>query len=72
LKISIFQIPKPADDNVFLQVDWRQQISSWIESADAPETFDVEMLAKNAQDLVNAKRIEQLYLVLKLLYRYVV
>jgi hypothetical protein len=52
-----------------MQSDWRQQIRSWIESAGRPEAYDVEMLAKNAQELVAAKKIEQLYVAFKLLYR---
>ncbi|XP_019933140.3 DNA repair protein Rev1 [Aedes albopictus] len=62
--------PEPeAEQNILLRSDWRGLLSAWVESGDEPEGEDVDMIAGNARDLVRGKRLHELYLALRFLFR---
>lgn len=48
-------------DNIFMQVNCKEMILAWLKSADIPETYDVDLIAKHAEELVYADEIDTLY-----------
>lgn len=62
--------PAPeVEENILLRSDWRTLLSAWVESGDEPEDEDVTIIAGNARDLVNGKRLHELHLALRFLFR---
>ncbi|XP_018789648.1 PREDICTED: DNA repair protein REV1 [Bactrocera latifrons] len=48
-------------DNIFMQVNCKEMILAWLKSADKPEVYDVDLIAKHAEELVSADEIDTLY-----------
>lgn len=59
-------------DNIFMQVNCKEMILAWLKSADIPETYDVDLIAKHAEELVYADEIDTLYTPLIYLCRFVI
>uniref|UniRef100_A0A1Q3EYU1 DNA repair protein REV1 n=1 Tax=Culex tarsalis TaxID=7177 RepID=A0A1Q3EYU1_CULTA len=57
------------EENVLLRPNWRQLLTSWVESANAPEPVDVDMIAAGACDLIERKMLYELQQALRLLNR---
>ncbi|XP_055627433.1 DNA repair protein Rev1 [Toxorhynchites rutilus septentrionalis] len=57
------------DDNILLRPDWRSLLKAWIDSADEPKQVDVDMIAANACELVEQKKLYELHLFLRFLFR---
>ncbi|XP_065086785.1 DNA repair protein Rev1 [Ochlerotatus camptorhynchus] len=55
--------------NILLRADWRNMLSSWVDSADEPEDVDVDMIAANARELVDGKRLCEVHLALRFMFR---
>ncbi|XP_058459003.1 DNA repair protein Rev1 [Malaya genurostris] len=56
-------------DNILLRSDWRNLLTAWIESADEPEDVDIDMIAANARQLVEWRKLCELHLGLRFLFR---
>uniref|UniRef100_A0A0A1WDT0 DNA repair protein REV1 n=1 Tax=Zeugodacus cucurbitae TaxID=28588 RepID=A0A0A1WDT0_ZEUCU len=48
-------------DNIFMQTNCKELILAWLKSADTPEAYDVDLIAKHAEELVNVDEIDTLY-----------
>ncbi|XP_050337109.1 DNA repair protein Rev1 [Bactrocera neohumeralis] len=48
-------------DNIFMQVNCKEMILAWLKSADKPEAYDVDLIAKHAEEMVSADEIDTLY-----------
>ncbi|XP_062553365.1 DNA repair protein Rev1 [Armigeres subalbatus] len=57
------------EKNILLRPDWRSLLTEWFDSGDEPEEEDVNMIAENACEMVRTKRLHELYLALRFLFR---
>lgn len=48
-------------DNIFMQVNCKEIILAWLKSADEPEAYDVDLIAKHAEEMVSTDEIDTLY-----------
>ncbi|XP_049541118.1 DNA repair protein Rev1 [Anopheles darlingi] len=62
----------PKDSNIFRRDNWRELVEEWIDSAEEPYEYDVELLAANGEELVeNRALLERLYIIMRCIYRLV-
>ncbi|XP_035793890.1 DNA repair protein REV1-like [Anopheles albimanus] len=60
------------DSNIFRRDNWRELVEEWIDSAEEPYEYDVELLAANGEELVENKALlDRLYLIMRCIYRLV-
>ncbi|XP_061388767.1 DNA repair protein Rev1 [Musca vetustissima] len=53
-----------SSENIFMQPKCLEKFLAWFQSADTPESCDIEIICENACELVRAKELNELYEVL--------
>ncbi|XP_050097584.1 DNA repair protein Rev1 [Anopheles aquasalis] len=62
----------PKDGNILRRDNWRELVEEWIDSAEEPYEYDVELLAANGEELVeNRPLLDRLYLIMRCIHRLV-
>lgn len=68
-------IPTVADDNIFIQANWRQTLQQWLDTTndpnDPPVQSDVNTVLDCAVELVRSRQINTIYLGMRFLHRFV-
>ncbi|XP_055587064.1 DNA repair protein Rev1 [Uranotaenia lowii] len=56
-------------DNILLRLEWRNMLRSWLNSTEEPQPVDIELIGVNAQELIEQKKLNEIYLCLRFLFR---
>lgn len=67
--MAVVQPRTLSDSNVLGSKDWRITIRSWLDSTTEPQEDDVDIFASFAIELIELKMLNELYLVLRYLFR---
>lgn len=58
-----------SQDNILVDLNWRKILKEWTESTDEPLLCDIEIIEEYAIELVLGKKLNELYVVLRYLFR---